>query len=92
MRKPLGIDAVIAAWVEARGLDGAVWRAVPPNLPDRSLGFPSEELRLSFLRGLVATGQAQDAREYFERMPAQIRTPFQQRVWRELGWGRPSAA
>ena len=92
MRKPAGAEALIAAWTEAKGLDGAVWRAIQPNLPDRSPGFPSEEQRLAFLRDLVATGRAQDAKDYFDRMPAQIRTPFQERVWREFGWGRPPAA
>jgi hypothetical protein len=89
MRPATGIEAVIARWVVHKGLDGAVWRAVGPNLPDRSPGFPSEESRLAFLRGLVAAGQAGDAREYFDRMPAQIRTPFQDLVWREFGWGSP---
>jgi hypothetical protein len=92
MRKPAGVEAIVAAWLEAKGLDGAVWRAIQPNLPDRSPGFPSEELRLGFLRELVASQRAQDAKDYFDRMPAQIRTPFQDRVWRELGWGKPPAA
>ena len=86
MRPPIGFEALIARWAEPKGLDGAVWRAVEPNLPDRSPGFPSEQARLEFLRELVATGQEQDAREYFERMPAQIHTPFQALVERELGW------
>jgi len=41
---------------------------------------------LDYLRELVATGQEKDARDYFERMPTQIRTPFQVLVERELGW------
>jgi hypothetical protein len=86
MRPPLGFEAVMAQWGVLTGLDGAVWRAVEPNLPDGSRGFPSEQLRLEFLRELVATGREQDAKEYFERMPAQIRTPFQVLVERELGW------
>lgn len=86
MRPTIGFETPIAQWVASRGLDGAVWRAVEPNLPDGTQGFPSEQLRLEFLRGLVAAGQEQDAREYFERMPAQIRTPFQVLVERELGW------
>ena len=91
MRESFGVEGIIRAWVEAKDLDGAVWRAVEPNLPDGSPGYPSEELRLAFLRDLVATGRAQDAKEYFDRMPAQIRTPFQERVWREFGWGTPPA-
>ena len=86
MRKSVGIDAIIGQWVESRGLDGAVWRAVEPNLPDLSPGFASEQARLDYLRQLVATGRATAAKEYFERMPAQIRTPFQELVQRELGW------
>jgi hypothetical protein len=86
-RPPAGFEAIIARWVESKGLDGAVWRAVEPNLPDRMPGFPCEEVRLEFLRELVATGHEGDAKEYFERMPAQIRTPFQERVAREFGWG-----
>ncbi len=86
MRPPIGFEAIIARWATSKDLHGAVWRAVEPNLPDRSPGFPSERQRLEFLRELVATGQEHDARDYFERMPAQIRTPFQLLVERELGW------
>lgn len=92
MRPSAGIEAVIAEWVLSKGLDGAIWRAIGTNLPDRSPGFPSEEQRLGFLRDLVATGKAQDAKDYFDRMPAQIRTPFQERVWNEFGWGHPPVA
>lgn len=89
VRKSFGIAGVIAEWVQAKGLDGAVWRAVEPNLRDGTPGFPSEEQRLDFLRELVAAGRAQDAKAYFDRMPSQIRTSFQERVWREFGWGKP---
>lgn len=86
MRASSGIEAIVGEWVEARGVDGAVWRAAEPNLPDFSPGFPSEQVRLEWLRRLVETGRAAAARDYFERMPAQIRTPFQALVERELGW------
>jgi hypothetical protein len=92
MRPSVGFEALIAEWAESKGLDGAVWRAVEPNLPDRSPGFPSEQQRLDFLRALVGTGREKDARDYFERMPAQIRTPFQMLVERELGWRSLAAA
>jgi hypothetical protein len=41
---------------------------------------------MAYLKGLVATGKAQAAREYFEKAPAQIATPFRRRVHEELGW------
>lgn len=86
MRRATGFAAPIARWVAERGFDGAVWRALGPNLPDRRPGIPSEQVRLEFLRELVSTGRAHDAREYFERMPPQIHTPFQELVQREFGW------
>ena len=57
-----------------------------PNLPDGRPGLAGEQVRLDFLRDLVATGCEGAAKEYFERMPAQISTPFQRLVQRELGW------
>jgi hypothetical protein len=87
MGRSSGIDAIIGSWVESRGLDGAVWRAVEPNRPDGSPGVASEQVRLDYLKELVASGRDAAAKEYFERMPAQIRTPFQVRVRQELGWG-----
>lgn len=86
MRAPSGIEAVIAQWAESKGLDGAVWRAVEPNLPDMTPGMSSELLRLDYLRGLVTAGRATNARQYFQRTPAQIATPFRRRVRCELGW------
>lgn len=86
MRASSGIESVIAQWAESKGLDGAVWRAVEPNLPDMTPGMTSEQLRLDHLRGLVAAGRAAAAKQYFERTPAQIATPFRRLVRRELGW------
>jgi len=86
MRSSTGIDAIIGAWVESKGLAGAVGRAPEPHLPELPPGFPSHRVRLDWLRRLIATGRAAAAQDYFERMPAQIRTPFQALVERELGW------
>jgi len=86
MRASSGIEAVIAEWAVAKGLDGVVWRAVQPNLPDLTPGMATEQVRLDYLRGLVTTGRAAAAKQYFERTPAQIATPFRRLVQRELGW------
>lgn len=86
MRSSRGIEALIEEWVVSKGLDGAVWRAVEPNLPDLTPGLASEQVKLDYLRELVATGRAAAAKEFFERTPAQIRTPFRQRVQQEFGW------
>ena len=58
MGQSSGIDAVIGPWVESKGLDGAVWRAVEPNLPDMSPGMASAQAKLEYLKELVASGRA----------------------------------
>lgn len=80
-------DAVIEAWLEGKGLDGAVWTALGPKDEHRIRRLASENERLEYLRRLEREGRAADAREYIERAPERIRTPFRERVRRELGWG-----
>lgn len=87
MGQDSGVEAIIGPWVLSRGLDGAVWRAAGPNLPDLSPGIAGDEAKLDYLRELVARGRESLARETFVRTPAQIRTPFRELVRRELGWG-----
>ena len=82
-----GIDAVIGPWVESKVLDGAVWTALGPNRRDERPGLADEGERLAYLKELIASGRAAAAKEYFERAPAQIATPFRELVRRELGWG-----
>jgi hypothetical protein len=82
-----GIEATIGQWVRSKGLDGAVWRAQEPNLPDRSPGVASEQVRLEYLRELVTSGRAAAAKEHIERTPEQIATRFRELVRRGLGWG-----
>jgi hypothetical protein len=79
-------DSSMEDWLQRKQLDCAVWTALGPNDPERKAGLSTEEQRMAYLKGLVATGKAQAAREYFEKAPAQIATPFRGRVREELGW------
>jgi hypothetical protein len=74
-------------WLEAKGLDGAVWTALGPKGPAGERELLSSEIRLQYLRGLVKDGRQAAAREYIANAPQQIETPFRALVRRELGWG-----
>lgn len=80
------VDSSIEDWLQRKQLDCAVWTALGPNDLDRKAGLSTEEQRMTYLKGLVAAGKAQAAREYFEKAPTQIATPFRGRVREELGW------
>ena len=80
-------DAVIQAWAESKGLEGVVWTSLGPKGPDGKLGLVSHDVRLDYLRTLIASGSEGAAREYIEEAPEQIGTPFREVVGRELGWG-----
>lgn len=79
---------VIGTWAESRGLSGVVWTALGPTDLEKRPGRMSDAERLQYLRGLVEAGREAAAREYFERAPEQIQTPFRALVRKELGWGR----
>jgi hypothetical protein len=81
-------DEVIRNWIEAKKLDGAVWTALGPKGPAGERELLSSEIRLEYLRGLIASGRDAAAREYFDKAPEQIATPFRGLVKRELGWGQ----
>lgn len=81
-------DAALEAWVGGKRLDGAVWTALGTTDASKKRGLLSEDARLEYPRALERDGRAAAAREYIERAPAQIRTPFRELVKRELGWGR----
>jgi hypothetical protein len=67
-----------------------VWTALGPTDLEKRPALVSDQERLQYLKGLVASGREAAAKEYIERAPAQIETPFRALVRRELGWGRYS--
>ena len=81
----VGADA-IAAWAAERGMDAVVWTALKPkfNKVDGQ-GPDSAAKAVNYLKQLDATSQAR-AREYVERAPPQVTTPFRSAFEQELGW------
>lgn len=80
-----GADA-IAAWATARGMDAVVWTALKPKFNQADgLAPASSSEAVNYLKQLAATAQAK-AREYVERAPSQVRTPFRNAFEQDLGW------
>lgn len=78
--------AQVATWAKAKGLDAAVWTALPPKFNDISGQAPvSAEAAVAYLKNLNSAA-AVAAREYVERAPAQVRTPFRVAFKEQLGW------
>lgn len=81
----VGADEV-AKWAQAKGLDAAVWTALGPKFGEVNGKVPeSVEAALAYLKGLGPDAAAA-AREYVERAPAQVRTPFRTVFEEQLGW------
>lgn len=74
----------IAAWGAATGVSGVVWTALRPKFADRPIK-PSCHQVLMYLANLEGQ-RKRIAEEYVRNAPAQIRTPYRQRIERELGW------
>ncbi|MEX2527108.1 MAG: hypothetical protein WEA09_05670 [Gemmatimonadota bacterium] len=76
---------VIGSWAESRGFPGAVWTALPPGLKGDWGSLPSSQALLAHL-GELSPDVLTRAREYVERAPAAVDTPFRRRLAAELGW------
>jgi hypothetical protein len=76
--------ATIGEWAIASGISGAVWTALPPKFSE-VVGKPSWNQVIRYLAQL--TGDTKRlAEEYVRRAPSQIRTPYREKIERELGW------
>jgi len=78
-------DARIAAWLRARGIDAAVWTALPPK-------FDGENGRLARASEIVDRLDRLDpeqraaAEDYVRRTPAHIDTRYRRLIAARLGW------
>lgn len=78
--------AEVAAWSKEMGLDATVWSALQPKFRNTTGGAPeSADIAVEYLRQLGPEA-AVVAREYVERAPAQVRTPFRSAFEEQLGW------
>ena len=72
--------ATIAAWCEAKGLQGAVWLATPPREP-----AIDQAAALELLRNLHPTDQRYQ-QTYVVRTPPQTQTPLRRYFRDAFGW------
>jgi hypothetical protein len=87
-----GVVDAIAKWAAARGIDAVVWTALRPKFNNVDGQAPeSAAAAVAYLRQLDGKSQAR-AREYIERAPAQVRTPFRHAFEQKLGWLRSAGA
>lgn len=84
-----GADS-IATWATGKGYDAVVWTALKPKFNGVDGDAPkSADVAVAYIKRLDVKSQAR-AREYVERAPTQVRTPFRLAFEQELGW-LPSA-
>ncbi|MDC8786310.1 hypothetical protein [Roseateles koreensis] len=76
----------IAEWAQAKGFDTVVWTALRPKFAGVNGKAPeSADMAVAYLKGLSSEAGAA-AREYVERAPAQVCTPFRTAFEEQLGW------
>lgn len=81
---------VIGEWAKAKGVEAVVWTALRPKFNGEDGRVPTEGEMVAYLKSRD-TSAKELAREYIERAPEQIRTPYRAAIERELGWkARPS--
>lgn len=75
----------IGAWALGKGIEHAVWTALPPKFRDENDKCPSPDevvAHLSELRG----AERDNAEKYVRCAPMQIDTPYRQFIEAHLGW------
>jgi hypothetical protein len=73
-------------WAAGRHLDAVVWTALPPKLNGiEGTAPPTRQAVIDYLRGLADPVQTA-ARQYVERVPTAVRTPFRAAIEAEFGW------
>jgi len=74
----------ISDWLKLNNLESAVWTGLDSNLSFHGY-MPSENDIIRYLSSLDEDTR-EKTKEYFERTPCQIQTPFRNVVKKRLGW------
>jgi len=78
-------DSRIAAWLRSKGIDAAVWTAVPPKFDGCNGRVPTAAEVVAWLDSCTGEQRAA-ARDYIRRTPAHIDTRYRRAIEARLGW------
>lgn len=86
------VSLTIQRWLVERGVDCAVWTAIPPKFRNENGRVPTADEAIEFLAALRGEAQA-TAENYVRSIPADIMTPYRLKIGAALRWTpRPGAA
>ncbi|ALK98061.1 hypothetical protein AB595_17445 [Massilia sp. WF1] len=80
-----GVDPAIPAWLRRKGIDAAVWTALPPKFAGRSGHAPTALEAVAWLDSLRGDERAA-AEGYIRHTPAHLDTPYRRAIEQRLGW------
>ncbi len=73
-------------WARERDIDALIWTGLPPRSDNIEGRVPSVTEAILYLDSLAGETR-EHARDYFQRVPAQIDTPYRRAIKHGLGWG-----
>lgn len=76
---------VLGAWCAQRQTDAVIWTALPPRFEGEEGLIPTADDAVAYLKGLSGETLAH-ARDYIERVPDQIATPYRREIAHRVGW------
>ncbi|WP_061707201.1 hypothetical protein [Pseudenterobacter timonensis] len=76
---------LLAAWAAEKGIDALIWTGLPPRSASLEGRVPTVEEAIVYLDSLSGETRSH-ARDYFDRVPAQIATPYRRVIREVLGW------
>lgn len=75
----------IRSWASTKKLDAVVWTGLSSNFKEKTKKEYNEDTAIEYLKGLK-NADKQNAKEYIQKAPSQVRTKIRERVEQELGW------
>lgn len=79
------VDMRVSAWMADRGIDAAVWTALPAKFAKVSERAPSPHEAVAYLAGLQGEVRAH-AEQYVRKIPKEIDTLYRRVFEERLGW------
>ena len=78
-------QARITRWLQEKALDACVWTALPPKSAGQNGRKLTADEAVAYLDGLSGEVRAH-AKDYIQRIPADITTPYRELIEVRLGW------